>query len=356
MNHELTTTLITGANGFIASHLCRLLVERGYAVRALVRPTSDRRSLEGVAVDFRVGDMLQPATLAAAVEGCDCVFHVAGAFTYGGVAPEKLIGEAETGMRNIITAARASGVRRVVLTSSSVTMGAATRPTVLDERHTQAAATATPYVRAKIAQLETAYGLAKADGPELLSVHPTLVIGGPDHGPTESNYSLLSYLSDPYKMSWIGGCNMVAVEDVALGHLLVAERGQAGERYLLGSENWTWEQVHTAISELCGVPRPVLKANHTVAYLAAALQEGLSLLSGQRPLATREQAKMVGNYYWYDHGKAAALGYHPRPLREALIGALSWLTASEHLPSAVRATLRLSPEIYQYRRLSIGEA
>lgn len=343
--------LVTGANGFIGSHLCHTLVAKGYTVRALVRPSSDLRSLAGLDVAYHYGDILQPDTLEQAASGCALLFHVAGVFAYSGVPGERLIAEARQGAAYMVQAAVRAGVERVVLTSSSVTFGATNRRTVIDEAHPGGFSDASDYITAKKTQAETAFEMAARTGLDLVSAHPTLTVGGPDYGLTESNHAIVSYLNDPYKTTWIGGCNIVSAKDIAEGHLLIAEKGACGERYLLGGENLEWSEVHRIISELCGLPGPYLKANHTTAYLAAAFHEALAFMTQQRPPSTREQARMAGNYYWYDHRKAAALGYAPATAREALAGAVSWLARSEHISASLRATMNLGEEVHRIPRV-----
>jgi dihydroflavonol-4-reductase len=343
--------LVTGANGFIGSHVVRALLAKGHSVRALIRPTSDLRSLEGLDVEMAIGDIQQPDTLTAAMEGCDWVFHVAGVFSYWRQPPEQLIGEAKEGARHVMAAAKAAGVCRMVLTSSSVVFGCTGQQRILDEAHPGSIESAPAYVLAKKAQVDAAFEMAKDGAVELVSVHPTVVVGGHDYGLTESNHHIVSYLQDLFKTSWIGGCNIASVQDVAQGHILAAENGRSGERYLLGGENLEWQAIHQLISSLTGMPGPYLKVYHTAAYLASALQEALSLLTNDRPISTREQAKMVGNYYWYSHQKAAEeLGYVGRSAKAALIEAISWLAASEHVSPSIRSQFELSPEIYAHRQ------
>lgn len=343
--------LVTGANGFIGSHLCRVLVAKGYGVRALVRSSSDLRSLDGLELEYRYGDILQPDTLEQAAAGCALLFHVAGVFAYSGVSGERLIAEARQGAAHVVRSAARAGVERMVLTSSSVTFGATNRRTVIDEAHPGGFSDASDYITAKRVQEETAFEMAVQTGLDLTSAHPTITVGGPDYGLTESNHAIVSYLNDPYKTTWIGGCNIVSAKDIAEGHLLIAEKGARGERYLLGGENLEWSEVHRMISELCGLPGPYLKANHTSAYLAAAFHEALAFMTQQRPPSTREQARMAGNYYWYDHRNAATLGYAPATAREALAGAVSWLVTSEHISASLRATMNLGEEVYRERKV-----
>jgi dihydroflavonol-4-reductase len=156
---------------------------------------------------------------------------------------------------------------------------------------------------------------------------------------------LLSYIQDPWKSTWPGGVNLVHVEDVARAQLLVARRGSAGQRYLATGENMTWREVHSLISELAGLPGPYLTGNHTAAYLAALWAETRAQLSGERPHTTREQAKMVGNYYWYDAGPLHSLGWQPRPTRQALANALAGMLGKTWIPAQVRAEMELSDAV-----------
>jgi len=138
--------------------------------------------------------------------------------------------------------------------------------------------------------------------------------------------------------------------DVARGHLLLLDRGTPGTRYLLGSDDLTWREVHGCIAELCGIEGPYYETGHTASYLVATADELLSrVFRGRRQLATRTQARMVGRYYWCRHDRAAALGFEPRPARQALAEALSWLVGSHHVSREARARLRLSPELYRVR-------
>ncbi len=343
--------LVTGANGFVGSHVVRAVLDKGYAVRAMVRPTSDLRSLDGLNVELIHGDILEPASLEAAMNGCEWIFHVAGIYSYWKQQPAQLIGEAKEGMQHILQAAKKAGVKRVLVTSSSVTMGTSNQRQILDEANPGSLAGEPAYVLAKKAQTDVAKEWAYSSGLDIVVLHPTVVVGSHDYGLTESNHHIISYLHDPFKTSWIGGCNIVSVADVAAGHVLAAELGRHGESYILGGENMEWQALHQLISSLCGTPGPYLKVYHTAAFIASAMQEALSLLTNSRPISTRQQSKMVGNYYWYNHHKAESeLGYKARPAKAALIEAISWLTTSEHLLPSVRSQLELSAEIYDYRK------
>ncbi|MBL3591291.1 MAG: NAD-dependent epimerase/dehydratase family protein [gamma proteobacterium endosymbiont of Lamellibrachia anaximandri] len=342
--------LITGANGLIGANLARELLKTGHAVRAMVRPTSDLSSLHSLPVETVNGDVLASDTLAVAMQGCDTVFHTAATFTYWGWSEQQLETLAVDGSLNVINAAQQAGVGRVVLTSSSIVLGSSHRPLVRDESFRLDEADAPPYFLAKERQEQSAFERAAEQGVELVAVCPTMSLGPHGYRLGPSNGIVVSYLSDNFRSTFPGGCNIVSVSDVAKGHILAAEKGQPGTRYLAGSENLEWSKIHQIISELCGLSGPHWKANHATSFLAAAASEIISSLTGKPPLTTRTQAKMVGRYYWYDHKKLAQLGYHPKSARRALAEAISWLATSPHISRHTRTTLTLSREVYEARR------
>ncbi len=341
--------LVTGSNGLIGANLVRALLSDGHSVRAFVRPTSNLASLEGLPVEIVYGDVLQPETVRQAAEGCEVLFHAAAVFSYWGIRPEDMERLAVNGTRNVIDAAHQAGVRRVVLTSSSVVLGSSTRPVLRDENASFNETNAPAYVKTKVAQERAAFERAAQLGLELVAVCPTIVIGPYDTHLSPSNQVIVTYLSDPWKLTFPGGCNIVSAADVARGHILAATNGIPGERYILGSENLEWAAIHRLISHLCGVPGPFLQANHTGSYLAAVAAELQAWLGQMPPLTTRAQASMVGRYYWYRHDRAAGLGFRPAPAQQALAEAIAWLAASSHVSQELRVTLNLSREVYQAR-------
>jgi dihydroflavonol-4-reductase len=206
------------------------------------------------------------------------------------------------------------------------------------------------YVTAKLRQEREAFARAAELYLELVAVCPTMSVGPYVTHLGPSNAVVVSYLHDPFRMTYPGGCNIVSVADVARGHLLCATRGVSRERYVLGGENLEWPAIHAMISELAGVTGPLVNARHAACYAAAMGEEILARLAGRPPLTTRIQAKMVGRYYWYSSRKASAIGYAPRPARRALAEAIGWLAASRHVSREMRAGLLLSREVYEARR------
>ncbi len=349
--------LVTGAAGLIGAHLVRALLARGWQVRALVRETSRRDSLAGLPVEIAIADVLNAGReLDLACAGCDIVFHTAAHFAYSGIDAATLHATAVTGTETVLAACARMGVPRVVVTSSSVVFGHRDAATCVDEMAGLASGDGEPpYVAAKIAQHRRALELGVALKLDVRLACPTMTLGptGGRLGP--SNGLVVAYLADPFGCTYPGGCNLVAARDVANGHALIAEHGAPGESYLLGSENLTWQQIHTAIAELAGVAPPRLELNRTLTFLAATAEELRATMDGRAPLSTRGQAAMVGRYYWYSHRKAAALGYAPGPARAALIEAISWLAASPHISREVRAGMHLAADIYRFRAAARGE-
>ncbi len=337
--------LVTGSNGLIGSNIVRVLLDQGHEVRGLVRATSDLRSLAGLDVEQVPGDVLDRASLEAAMHGCDVVFHTAGIFTYWDRDQRQLESVVVEGTRNALEAAGSQGVSRFVLTSSSVTCGSAPRPEPRDERDHLRDPDAPSYYTMKARQEREALELADRLGLDLVAACPAITVGGPDYRLLPSNAIIVNYLNDPFCLTFPGGCNVVHVEDVARGHVLLAEKGERGQRYLLGSENLTWTEIHRTVAELCGVRGPTWTATLTAAYLAASAMEFAARWSKKPPASTRAEAKALGRYYWYRSERAMALGYRPRSNRQALAQAIAWLLASPHLSRAMRERLHPSSEV-----------
>ncbi len=345
----MRTALVTGANGFIGAHVVRELVDGGYRVRGLVRASSDLRSMVGVDVEVVRGDVRQVAGLVAAAAGCDLLIHTAAVYAYGREAAPDVEQVAVNGTRNVIEAAAESAVDRLVLTSSSVVCGSSTRAVVRTEEDQLRDPAPPRYYLAKAAQEIQARRMAEAHGLSLAVVCPTVTVGPHDYRLVPSNAIVVRYLTDPFKTTFPGGGNVVHVEDVARAHRLAAEQGGDGARYLAAGENLEWSLLHRTISELTGLPGPLLRANHTAAYLGAAGLEMLARLNRQPPLITREEATTVGRYYWYSHAKLAKLGYEPRPARRALAQALPWLVRSTHVSRSWQRRITLASECHELR-------
>jgi dihydroflavonol-4-reductase len=239
------------------------------------------------------------------------------------------------------------------MTSSSVVFGYSNRGTIICEDEPMASSDGEPtYVIAKIAQHHRARRLAEHLKLDVRFACPTMTLGPTSSRLGPSNGLIVSYLTDPFSSTFPGGCNVVSARNVADGHLLIALNGKMGECYLLGSENLTWRQIHGMIADLAGVSPPLTELKHVSAFLAAATEELFAAMAGRPALSTRQQAKMIGRYYWYSHHKAAALGYAPTTARSVLTETISWLASSSHITREVRARMHLSPDIYRFRSMT----
>ena len=315
-----------------------------------MRATSRLDALDGLPIELRRGDVFSGADVRRAATGCDVLFHAAGEFTYGVHDLATLERTAVDGSLSVLAAAKRAGVRRVVATSSSVVFGYAHDGRVRDETApVQPSAGDPPYVVSKVRQ-DRAIGERAAElGLDVVLACPTMSIGPFATMLGPSNGAIVTYFADPFHLTYAGGCNLVSARDVGAGHVLLAERGRAGEHYLLGGENLEWRAIHSLIAELAGVPGPSTVAGRTACLLAAQAEEWRARLERRPPLTTREQAGMVDRYYWYSHRKAAALGHRPRPARVALAEAVAWLATSAHVSRAVRADMTLAREVYDAR-------
>ncbi|GAA1027992.1 MULTISPECIES: NAD-dependent epimerase/dehydratase family protein [Amycolatopsis] len=344
---------VTGANGLIGAQVVRSAARQGHQVTAVVRPASDRRGLAGADAALAETELDDQATLANALAGAQALIHCAGLFSYA-AAPGELAEANVAGTAALLKCARLLGVERVVVTSSSVTCGSSLLPETRSEVDRSAPDDSRPeYFASKLSQEETARHIGADIGLDVVIACPTAVVGGPDWRLTPSNALIVGYLLNPLRTtSPAGGCNVVSVRDVADAHVLLAEKGTPGERYLVGGENVTWQHFHELLSELTGGTGPRTFATHTSAYLAASALELAAKLTETTPLMTRAEAATMGQYYWYSSDKLARLGYQPRSARRALVEALGWLSTSPHVPRFARSTFRLDPSVLEARELT----
>ena len=317
----MSLALVTGASGFLGWHVARALTERGYSVRALCRPSSQIREL---AVERVTGDLRDPDSLVRAVDGCELVFHVAADYRLWSRNPEDLYRSNVDGTRNLLDAAARAGVRRIVYTSTvgcigmpENELGDESTPVSLDDM-------AGHYKRSKWLAEQVALEKARSGLPVVI-VNPTAPIGDHDWKPTPTGKIVVDFLRNKLPAFVDTGLNIVDARDIAAGHVLAAERGRIGERYILGCENLTLEQILHRLANLAGKPAPKTKIPYALAYATGVITTAFANLSGREPLAPLEGVKMARKKMFVTHAKAAnELGFAPGPAESALEKAVKW--------------------------------
>jgi dihydroflavonol-4-reductase len=314
-------TLVTGASGFLGWHVARLLVERGHTVRALVRPSSRIRELDAEPVS---GDLRDPDSLDRAVVGCGLLFHVAADYRLWARDQSELYRSNVEGTRNILQAARQAGVDRVVYTSTVGCIGVPSAGEGNEDCPVSLEDMTGAYKRSKFLAERVAVEFAAAGLPVLI-VNPTAPVGDHDIKPTPTGQIVLDFLKGDMPAFIDTGLNLVDARDVALGHLQVCERGRAGERYILGAENLTLEQILGKLALITGRPAPTLQLPYAVAYAAGAVSTAWARVSGNPPRAPLDAVRMARKKMFVSHTKAAReLGYDPGPPQRALARAVEW--------------------------------
>jgi dihydroflavonol-4-reductase len=320
-------TLVTGATGFVGWHVARKLLDRGGRVRALVRDPARIRELEGIEV--AQGDLRAPDSLAQAVAGCSVVFHVAADYRLWTREPEEMFRSNVDGTRNLLAAAKSAGVERVVYTSTVGCIGVPGDGGEGDERSPVAIEDmAGPYKRSKFLAEKVALNFA-ADGLDVVVVNPTAPVGDHDFKPTPTGKMVVDFVRGNMPAFLDTGLNVVDVRDVAEGHLQAQERGNTGERYILGSENLTLERIFGILAEIEGKPAPKMRVPYAVAYAAGMASTAWASVTGREPLAPLDGVRMAKKKMWVRHEKASReLGFSPGPAPVALRRAVEWFRAN----------------------------
>ncbi len=314
-------TLVTGATGFIGWHVARRLLARGEIVRALVRPGSKVRELE---VEVVTGDLRDPDSLDRAVAGCGVVFHVAADYRLWAKDPSELFRSNVEGTRNMLEAARKAAVDRVVYTSTVGCIGIPGDRPGSEEVEVHLEEMTGAYKRSKFQAEQVALEFAKSGLPVVV-VNPTAPIGDHDFKPTPTGKIVVDYLKGAMPAFVDTGLNLVDVEDTAAAHLLACDRGKPGERYILGCENLTLEQILGRLAAISGGSPPHWRIPYAVAYLAGMASTGWANLTGREPRAPLDAVKMARKKMFVSADKAKReLGFNPGPVDGALQRAVDW--------------------------------
>ncbi len=321
--------LVTGANGFVGCHVVRALVKRGDVVRALVREGSDSRALAGVDCEIVRGDLRDAASVARVVNGCDEVYHVAADYRLWVVDAAPMYAANVEGTRNLIAAANRAGVRRIVHTSTVGTLGIPKGGIGREDSPVSADDMVGHYKRSKYLAEQEALKAAR-EGVPVVIVNPSTPVGPLDYKPTPTGRIIVDFLNRRMPAFVDTGLNLADVEDVAVGHLLAAEHGVIGEKYILGGENMTLGEMLRRLAAIAGMSAPRIKLPYAAAYLFAIGAEAVArTLTHRAPRASLTEVRMARKRMFFDSSRArTAIGYSPGPVDEALRRAIDFFRAN----------------------------
>jgi dihydroflavonol-4-reductase len=326
---------LTGATGFVGSHVARVYAEAGAQLRVLTRSSSNVAALEGLDAEVVVGDLRDAASLRSAMEGCEAMVHVAADYRLWVRDPKAMYAANVDGTRELLRMAREAGVRRVVYTSSVATMGFKKDGTIVNEDTPVSVADMIGhYKRSKFLGEQEAIQAARA-GQEVMILNPTTPIGSADRKPTPTGQIIVDFLNRKFPAYVDTGLNLVDVGEVARMHRVALERGRRGERYILGGENLTLKQILDRMSSITGLPSPTMKVPHAVAMAFAFFDENITgRLRGKEPRATVEAVRMGKKMMFAASAKAEReLGFKVLPVYAALRTAIEWFVANGYAPA-----------------------
>ncbi len=350
----MPSTLITGATGFIGSHVVRLLVERGDDVRATVRSQSSSGSLQELGVTTVRGDVRDRRAIRRAMRGIDRVFHVAGT-TNLALPRQQAFALNVEGTRIVLEEALRAGVERVVYTSSVAAIGPAPRGLTADETNVwDAGRYRIPYVDSKHEAEVVAMRLVARGLPAVI-VNPAHVMGGGDRG--RSSTALVRRFMRRQIPAYVDGTlNIVGVSDVAAGHLLADERGEVGERYILGNRNFTFDRLFADLGRLSGVQPPLIRLPVQVALGLAEAGQRMPGLAGSLPTPTEVRASSL-NWAFVNRKAKRELGWRTAPHEDCLEETIAWYRERDGATLAepgARQPLALRLAAGAVRRIGIG--
>jgi dihydroflavonol-4-reductase len=318
-------TLVTGATGFVGSAVARTLLARGHTLRLLVRPNSDRRNIAGLPATLVEGDLTNPASLAAAADGCRYLFHVAADYRLWVPNPEAMLQANVEGTRALLLSAQSRGVERMVYCSSVAALGLTPDGTPADET--------TPndpshiigtYKRSKYLAEQAVLDLVRDHAMPVVIVNPSTPIGPRDIKPTPTGKMIRDAALGRMPAYVETGLNIVHVDDVAEGHALALEHGTIGQRYILGGEDYTLGALFAAVARAAGRTPPRIKLPTSALFPVALACEALARF-GIEPVVTRETLAMSRHKMFFSSAKARAdLNYTPRPAKQAITDAVAW--------------------------------
>lgn len=321
---------VTGATGFVGSHVARVLAEQGADLHLLVRSGSDLRNIQTLSADRVVGDLLDPVSIERAMSGCDVVFHVAADYRLWVRDPQQMYRANVDGTRALLEAARKNKVRRVVYTSSVATMGFTSNGRPADEDFPVSLENMIGhYKRSKFMAEEVALEAGRG-GMDVVVVNPTTPVGEQDIKPTPTGRIVVDFLKKKFPAYVDTGLNLVDVTECARGHVAALEKGRSGERYILGGQNLTLKQILDKLAAITGLPSPKVKLPYAVALAAGVVDEIVSgRMLGREPRATIDAVRMGRKKMFVSCAKAEReLGWKMVPVDDALRRAVQWFQSN----------------------------
>lgn len=327
-------TFISGATGFLGASIVRELLRDGNEVRALVRKGADTSNLTGLDIELWQGDLRDGEGLKQGLKGCDVLYHAAADYRLWTRDPADMYRVNVDGTAAILEAALSNGVSRVVYTSSVGTLGNPGDGTPGNE--------STPvsfddmvghYKKSKfLAEREAERFLER--GLPLVIVNPSTPVGPLDIKPTPTGRIIVDFLNRRMPAYLDTGLNIIAVEDCARGHILAAQKGQVGRKYILGNTNLTLREIFSILAEITGLPAPRVRLPYTPILLAAYVNEALSRLTGREPLIPLAGVQMAAKFMYFDSSRAVReLGLPQTPVAEALQRAVEWFRLNRYAPT-----------------------
>lgn len=316
---------LTGASGFVGGHLLRVLLDQGADVRCLVRDSSPRRNLEGLDVDVAVGDLRDEDSVRLAMAGCTVVYHCAADYRLYSRRPEDLYESNVQGTRHVLRAAHKNGVERIVYTSSVGALGLTPDGSPADEETPVTLADMVGHYKRSKFLAERAAEEWAAEGLPVVIVNPSTPVGDGDLKPTATGRMILDFLNRRTPAYVDTGLNLVDVRDVAAGHLLAAEKGRVGRKYILGHRDMSLREIFEVLGRLTGLPAPRVQVPHWLPLGFAALDTAWSRLTGRVPAVPLEAVKLSRYKMYFDPSRAVAeLGLPQTPVEDALARAVAW--------------------------------
>ncbi|HXX16562.1 MAG TPA: hopanoid-associated sugar epimerase [Candidatus Eremiobacteraceae bacterium] len=336
------TTLVTGAAGFLGSHVARQLVARGENVRVLMRASSNNRAVSDLSLEYVTGDLRDGDSLARAMNGVKRVFHVAADYRLWAKDSQEIYDSNVGGTKNLLAAAKNAGVEQLIYTGTVATI-AVERPELPNESTESTLEEMIGHYKRSKWMAEREVLQAARGGLPVMVVMPTTPVGPWDWKPTPTGKIILDFLNGKMPGYVETGLNFVGVEECAAGHLLAAERGKLGERYLLGGENLTLKELLDTLAKITGLAAPTMKIPHGVALSMAYVESAFSRLIGREPQIPVEGVKIAQHKMFVDCSRAQReLGFRPGPVAAALERAVRWYQANGYVKAGRVKKMKLA--------------